>query len=145
MGPWYLNKCPEWLTSQLKSSKRKESFAFSPFVSVSLSLWFTKEIGYYNHLNWRLENLLLLRSLSVTCYRLMVFSTNKTDRSDITEILLKVVLNTITLTPQLVWEILRLLSLFRYAPLGKRQNFSLLDLQYWLCDNILVSFKNTKV
>jgi hypothetical protein len=28
-----------------------------------------------------------------------VFSTNKTDRHDITEILLKVVLNTITLTP----------------------------------------------
>jgi hypothetical protein len=32
---------------------------------------------------------------SVTCDRSVVFSTNKTDRHDITEILLKVVLNTI--------------------------------------------------
>jgi len=34
-------------------------------------------------------------SLSVTCDRSVVFSTNKTDRHDITEILLKVALNTI--------------------------------------------------
>ena len=37
-------------------------------------------------------------SLSVTCDRLVVFSTNKIDCQDITEILLKVVSNTITLT-----------------------------------------------
>jgi hypothetical protein len=36
--------------------------------------------------------------LSVTCGRSVVFSTNKTDRQDITCILLKVALNTITLT-----------------------------------------------
>jgi hypothetical protein len=36
-------------------------------------------------------------SLSVTCDRSVVSSTNKTDRHDITEILLKVALNTITL------------------------------------------------
>ena len=35
--------------------------------------------------------------MSVTCGRSVVFSTTKTDRHDITEILLKVVLNTITL------------------------------------------------
>jgi hypothetical protein len=34
--------------------------------------------------------------MSVTCGRSVVSSTNKTDRHDITEILLKVVLNTIT-------------------------------------------------
>ena len=37
---------------------------------------------------------------SVTCDRSVVFSTNKTDRHDITEILLKVVLNTIKPTNQ---------------------------------------------
>jgi hypothetical protein len=36
--------------------------------------------------------------LSVTCDRLVVFSTNKTDLLDITEILLKVALNTINQT-----------------------------------------------
>jgi hypothetical protein len=36
--------------------------------------------------------------MSVTCYRLVVFSTNKTDRHDITEILLKVALSTINQT-----------------------------------------------
>ena len=47
-----------------------------------------------------------LISLSMTCHRLVVFSdttvssTNKTDRHNITEILLKVVLNTITPNPQ---------------------------------------------
>ena len=34
------------------------------------------------------------KSLSVTCERSVVFPTNKTDRHDITEILLKVALNT---------------------------------------------------
>ena len=37
-------------------------------------------------------------SLSVTCNRLVVFSTNKTDSQDRTEILLKVALNTIKQT-----------------------------------------------
>ena len=37
---------------------------------------------------------------SVTCDKSVVFSTNKTDRHDITEILLKVVLNTIKPTNQ---------------------------------------------
>jgi hypothetical protein len=37
---------------------------------------------------------------SATCDRSVVFSTNKTDRHDITEILLKVVLNTIKPTNQ---------------------------------------------
>ena len=37
---------------------------------------------------------------SVTCNKSVVFSTNKTDRHDITEILLKVVLNTIKPTNQ---------------------------------------------
>jgi hypothetical protein len=37
--------------------------------------------------------------LSVSCDRSLVFSTNKTDRHEITEILLKVALKTITLTP----------------------------------------------
>jgi hypothetical protein len=47
-----------------------------------------------------------LISLSMTCHRSVVFSdttvssTNKTDRHNITEILLKVVLNTITPNPQ---------------------------------------------
>ena len=36
------------------------------------------------------------KSLTVTCSISVVFSTNKTDRHDITEILLKVALNTIT-------------------------------------------------
>ena len=36
--------------------------------------------------------------MSVTCDRLVVFSNNKTDLHDITEILLKVALNTIILT-----------------------------------------------
>ncbi len=36
--------------------------------------------------------------MSVICKRSVVFSTNKTDRHDITEILLKVALNTIILT-----------------------------------------------
>jgi hypothetical protein len=36
-----------------------------------------------------------VESLSVTCGRLMVFSTNKTDCHDITETLLKALLNTI--------------------------------------------------
>ena len=38
------------------------------------------------------------KSLSVTCERSVVFPTNKTDRHDITEILLKVALNTIKQT-----------------------------------------------
>ena len=38
------------------------------------------------------------KNLSVTCSRSVVFTTNKTERHDITEILLKVALNTITLT-----------------------------------------------
>ena len=38
-------------------------------------------------------------SLSVTCYRSLVFSTNKTDRHNITETFLKVALNTINLKP----------------------------------------------
>ena len=37
--------------------------------------------------------------MSVTCCRLVVCSINKTDCHDIAEILLKVTLNTITLTP----------------------------------------------
>jgi hypothetical protein len=37
--------------------------------------------------------------LSVTCYMSVVSSSNKTDRHNITEILLKEVLNTITLNP----------------------------------------------
>ena len=37
--------------------------------------------------------------MSVTCCRLVVCSINKTDCHDIAEILLKVALNTITLTP----------------------------------------------
>jgi hypothetical protein len=40
-----------------------------------------------------------LRLISVVFLGTPVCSTNKTDRQDITEILLKVVLNTITLTP----------------------------------------------
>ena len=43
----------------------------------------------------------LCDSLTVTCGRSVVFSTNKTDCHDITEILLKMALNTITLTPVL--------------------------------------------
>ena len=50
----------------------------------------------------KLKNCILLSSLSMTCGKLAVFfygtlvsSTNKTDRNDITEILLKVALNTI--------------------------------------------------
>ena len=47
---------------------------------------------------------IMWQSLSVTCGRLVIFcrysvsSTNKTNRHDITEIMLKMVLNTITLT-----------------------------------------------
>ena len=43
-------------------------------------------------------------SLSVTCGRSMVSSTNKTDRHDITEIMLKVALNIIILTPSMLSE-----------------------------------------
>ena len=43
--------------------------------------------------------------LSVTCDRSVVFSTNKTDYRDITEILLEVALNTITLTPHYVQNV----------------------------------------
>jgi hypothetical protein len=39
---------------------------------------------------------IMWQSLSVTCDRSVVSSTNKTDSHDITEILLKVVLNTLT-------------------------------------------------
>jgi len=39
---------------------------------------------------------LIVKSLLVTCGRSVVSSTNKTDRHDIAEILLKVALNTIT-------------------------------------------------
>jgi hypothetical protein len=42
---------------------------------------------------------------NVTCDKSVVFSTNKTDRQDITEILLKVVLNTINHIPDLNIEI----------------------------------------
>ena len=41
---------------------------------------------------------IMCSSLSVTCGRLVVSSTNKTDRHEITDILLKVVLNTLTPT-----------------------------------------------
>jgi hypothetical protein len=41
---------------------------------------------------------IMLYTLSVTCGRSVVFSTNKTDRHDINEILLKVALNTIKST-----------------------------------------------
>ena len=46
-------------------------------------------------------------NLSVTCTRSVVFSTNKTDRHDITEILLNVVLNTINQTTLyfLYWDL----------------------------------------
>jgi hypothetical protein len=43
-------------------------------------------------------------SLSVTCERSVVYSTNKTGRHDITEILLKVTLNTIKATNQSMQE-----------------------------------------
>jgi hypothetical protein len=48
--------------------------------------------------NRSLRGVLDTTSLSMTCDRSVVFSTNKTHHHDITEILLKVVLNTITLT-----------------------------------------------
>jgi hypothetical protein len=38
---------------------------------------------------------IMWKCFSLTCYRSAVFSTNKTDHHDITEILLKVALNTI--------------------------------------------------
>jgi hypothetical protein len=41
---------------------------------------------------------IMWKSLSVTCDRSVVSSTNKTDRHDIIEIVLKVALNTISLT-----------------------------------------------
>jgi hypothetical protein len=41
---------------------------------------------------------IMKKRLSVTCGRSMVFATNKTNRHDITEILLKVALNTIEQT-----------------------------------------------
>ena len=41
----------------------------------------------------------LCEKVSVTCDRSVVFSTNKTDHHDITEILLKVAVTTITLSP----------------------------------------------
>ena len=51
-----------------------------------------------------LDTTLSVKSLSVTCGKLVVSSTNKTDHHDITEILLKVALSTIavTLTPWLL-------------------------------------------
>ena len=55
---------------------------------------------------------IMWQSLSVTCDRLVVFSwyssfsTNKTDHQDVTEILLKVKLNTITLTSNPQWGLL---------------------------------------
>ena len=55
----------------------------------SLMLWVQGEM--YN---------IIWSSLSVTCDRSMVFFTNKTDRHDITDRLLKVVLNTIKQTKQ---------------------------------------------
>jgi hypothetical protein len=45
------------------------------------------------------QDITLCDSLSATCGRSVVSSTNKTDRHDLTEILLKVALNTINLTP----------------------------------------------
>jgi hypothetical protein len=52
-------------------------------------MWSSLSVTWYN---------IMWSSLSVNCGRLVVFSTNKTDHHDINEILLKVVLNTITLT-----------------------------------------------
>jgi hypothetical protein len=63
---------------------------------------------------------IMWKSFSVTCDRSVVFlrvsSTNKTDRHDITEILLKVALNTIALTPNpnliTIIHILNIFSIF---------------------------------
>ena len=49
---------------------------------------------------------IMWQSLSVTCDRSVVFSTIKTDCHDIAEILLKVVLNTITLHPPILIKLL---------------------------------------
>jgi len=56
---------------------------------------------YDDIFHWWLLNITLCdKSLAVTCGRYsLVSSINKTDHHDITEILLKVALNTITLTP----------------------------------------------
>ena len=56
---------------------------------------------YDDVFHWLLLNITLCdKSLAVTCGRYSpVSSINKTDHHDITEILLKVALNTITLTP----------------------------------------------
>jgi hypothetical protein len=50
---------------------------------------------YSSHGLWQAELKINYLILSVTCGRLVVSSNNKTDRHDITEILLKAALNTI--------------------------------------------------
>ena len=61
-----------------------------------------------------------------------VSSTNKTDRYDITEILLKVALSTITLIPNLEW-----ILLISYLGLFEIARITLFDLQ---CIDILSLF-----
>ena len=61
-----------------------------------------------------------------------VSSTNKTDRYDITEILLKVALSTITLIPNLEW-----IHLISYLGLFEIARITLFDLQ---CIDILSLF-----
>ena len=60
----------------------------------------TYAISAYHHFSWEFEShccrCVLDTTLSMTCGMSVVSSTNKTDRYDMTEILLKVVLNTVT-------------------------------------------------
>jgi cobalamin-dependent methionine synthase I len=63
------------------------------------------------------------KSLSVTCGRSVVSSTNKTDRHDITEILLKVALNTKT-NQQTNGYRIRNVSMFKCSKLlGEKKNY----------------------
>jgi hypothetical protein len=67
---------------------------------VGFTIIFTCAISAYHHFSWEFEShccrCVLDTTLSMTCGMSVVSSTNKTDRYDMTEILLKVVLNTVT-------------------------------------------------
>ena len=68
---------------------------------LQLSVPITTEVVSSNPAHGEVCSIQNYVSLSVTCNMSMVFSTSKTDRHDITEILLKMALNTTTITHNL--------------------------------------------